>query len=171
MTISTFTAMLQPLMQLNGQPVKDVRNITRVRARYQLVAKKRFDADTFQEVLQYRPEPRVSFKSFQMPAPSTVINLPYAGFFEWRATTPYDDHIGRATLLVNQVFDPDSFYTVTYWYFPTDNQFDYFQSRLEHAGALNTYGGVGKPIHQSRYSFPAGLTGQVDIGPYRLAAA
>lgn len=170
MTISTFTAMLQPIRQLDGNPVLDARNITRVRARYQLVATKRFDPNTFQEVLQFRPEPRVSFKSFQMPSPSTIINLPYEGFFQWQATSPYNDHIGRATLMINQVFDPDSFYVVTYWYYPTDNAYDYSQNRLEFAGSLNTYGGVGKPIHQSKYSFPAGLSGQVDIGPYRLVA-
>ena len=170
MTIPTFTAMLQPLMQLNGQPVKDVRNITRVRARYQLMTTKHFDPATFQEILSFRPEPRSSFKYFQFPAPSTMINAPYDGFFEWRATTPYDDHIGRAVLMVNQVLDPASYYVVTYWYYPYDGQFDYFQSRLEFAGSLNTYGGVGKPIHSNKYSFPAGLTGQVDMAPYRLAA-
>lgn len=170
MTIPTFTAMLQPLIQLNGQPVLDQRNITRVRARYQLITKKRFDPTTFQEILSYRPEPRSSFKHFQMPAPSTLISLPYDGFFQWQATVPYTDQIGRATLMVNQVLDPLSFYVITYWYSPYDGQFDFFQQRTEHAGALNVYGGVGKPVHQNKYSFPAGLTGQVDLAPYRLAA-
>lgn len=168
MTIPTCVAEIKPLKQLNGADVLDQRNISRVKARYQLITKKRFDPTTFEEILSFRPEPRVSMRYFTLPVPSEIQNKPTEGFFEWYTRSPYNDHTGRATLMVNQVLDPASYYLVTYWYFPWDGQWDYFHERYESAGALNTYGGVGKPHHQSKYSIPVGTTGTVNLAPFRI---
>lgn len=169
MTIPTCVVEIKPLKQLNGQDVMDQRNIARIRARYELISSKRFDPVTFEEILQFRPEPRASMKYATMPVPSEIQSKPTEGFFEWFSRSPYNDMTGRATLMVNQALDPASYYKVTYWYYPWDGQWDYFQTRLESAVALNTYGGVGKPHHQSKYSIPVGTTGTVNLAPFRIS--